>query len=66
MRYTLLPVIILCILSLLLCTCGEKKNNRIPRKQLSSDGSHDYKYIFKDEIKKEEEEKKKMNIDPFK
>lgn len=66
MKYSYLHVVVVCILCASFCACGDKQNNRVPRKQISSDGSNDYKYIFKDEIKKEEEEQKRMTPDPFK
>lgn len=66
MKYSYLPVAVSCILCIWLCACGDTQNNRVPRQQISPDGSNDYRYMFKEEIKKEEDEQRRVSPDPFK
>jgi len=40
-------------------------DNRVPRDQISSDGSNDYLFMFREEIEKEKEKNVPGNSDAF-
>lgn len=49
------------ILFILLAGCGDKEvQNKVDYRQINSDNSNNYRYIFKDEIKKDKKNRKRI------
>lgn len=56
-----IPVLVLIILF----GCSEDKKKRVPLDQVKPDGSSDYRYIFRDILKEEQEEKAREERNQF-
>ncbi len=59
-------ILILCLI-LVIFDCKKKaKENKVPLEQINIDRSTNYKYIFKDAIKKQKKREDAAKKDPFK
>lgn len=45
--------------------CSDDKKNRVPLDQVKPDGSNDYRYIFRDTLDEEQEEKTREEREQF-
>jgi len=49
----ILRILAACAILVTFCACEKKTDNRVSRQQISSDGSNDYKFMFREEIEKD-------------
>ncbi|MFW5860901.1 MAG: hypothetical protein ACOCWZ_01515 [Spirochaetota bacterium] len=61
----ILSIFAVCTILVTFCACEKKTDNRVSRQQISSDGSNDYKFMFREEIEKEQNSNETENADAF-
>jgi len=61
----ILRILAACAILVTFCACEKKTDNRVSRQQISSDGSNDYKFMFREEIEKDKNTDETGNSDAF-
>ncbi len=62
----ILRILAACAILVSFCACEKKADNKVSRQQITSDGSNDYKFMFREEIEKDKKDSETGNPDTFK